>query len=52
VHDELVFEAPRGEVARLAACARRHMEGVIALRVPLEVTVKAGPNWLDLERVA
>ena len=48
VHDELVFEAPPEELRALAALVRRVMEGAIALRVPLVVTVKTGPNWLDL----
>jgi DNA polymerase-1 len=48
VHDELVFEAPRAELAALAALVRRAMEGAIVLNVPLSVTLKAGPNWLDL----
>jgi len=48
VHDELVFETPRHELARLAALVRRLMEGAIAMNVPLIVTMKAGPNWLDL----
>jgi len=49
VHDELVFESPRAELGALIAMARRIMEGAIVLDVPLLVTVKAGPNWLDLE---
>ena len=48
VHDELVFEAPRREMEPLARLVRRLMEGAIALNVPLTVTMKAGPNWLDL----
>ncbi|MBI2495421.1 MAG: DNA polymerase I, partial [Candidatus Omnitrophica bacterium] len=48
VHDELVFEVPRQELEPLAALVRPIMEGAIALRVPLMVTMKAGPNWLDL----
>ncbi len=48
VHDELVFETPRAEVDRLVPLVRRVMEGAIVLSVPLAVTVKAGPNWLDL----
>ena len=51
VHDELVFEVPRRELKTLVALARRIMEGAIALSVPLTVTVKAGPNWLDLSEV-
>ena len=48
VHDELVFEAPRAELPALALLVRRAMEGAIRLDVPLTVTLKAGPNWLDL----
>jgi DNA polymerase-1 len=48
VHDELVFESPRAELDALVRLVRRTMEGAIALDVPLTVTVKAGPNWLDL----
>ena len=51
VHDELVFEAPEQELARLVPLVRRVMEGAIALDVPLTVTVKAGPNWLDLQPI-
>ena len=48
VHDELVFEAPRRELPRLAPLVRQIMEGALTLSVPLVVTIKAGPNWLDL----
>ncbi len=45
VHDELVFEAPEGEVERLAAMVREAMTGVVELAVPLEVSVAWGPDW-------
>jgi len=48
VHDELVLETPRGELERLARLVRDTMEGAITLEVPLTVTLKAGPNWLDM----
>jgi DNA polymerase-1 len=48
VHDELVFDAPTAELARLTPLIRQEMEGAFTLSVPLEVTVKAGPNWLEL----
>ena len=51
VHDELVFEVLRTELTALVGLVRRMMEGAIALRVPLTVTIKAGPNWLDLALV-
>ena len=31
---------------------RRIMEGAIELIVPLTVTLKTGPNWLELTEVA
>jgi DNA polymerase-1 len=52
VHDELVFEAPKGEVKRLAAMVREAMTSAMTLTVPLAVDVAAGPNWLDVEEVA
>ena len=51
VHDELVFEAPQRELGALVPLVREVMEGAIILSVPLAVTVKAGPNWLDLSPV-
>jgi DNA polymerase-1 len=51
VHDELILEGPRQELRATAELLRRTMEGAIALEIPLAVTVKAGPNWLDLAPV-
>jgi DNA polymerase-1 len=51
VHDELIFEAPQREIAQLIPLVRRIMEGAITLDVPLTVTMKHGPNWLDLTPV-
>ncbi len=48
VHDELVLECPRKEQDTLVSIVRRIMEGALSLKVPLVVTVKSGPNWLDL----
>jgi DNA polymerase I len=49
VHDELVFEAPEGEVDTLTRLAREHMENVHEFAVPLLVEVGVGPNWRDME---
>jgi DNA polymerase-1 len=49
VHDELVFEAPRSELAVLAELVKRNMEGVVKLSVPLKADLKVGPNWRDME---
>jgi DNA polymerase I len=45
VHDELLFETPRGEVDALAALVRETMEGALPLTVPLIVDVKVGDDW-------
>lgn len=49
IHDELIFEVPASQAHRLAALVREHMEHAIELSVPLEVTVKTGRNWYDVE---
>jgi DNA polymerase-1 len=49
VHDELLFEVPVGELDAAAEAARRQMEGVGELKVPLRVDLKSGPNWAQLE---
>ncbi len=45
VHDELVFEAPNGEVEKLKATIPQLMTEVASLAVPLLVEIGAGPNW-------
>jgi DNA polymerase-1 len=47
VHDELVFEAPTGEIDALTALVGAEMEGAAQLAVPLVVDVGVGPNWLE-----
>ena len=47
VHDELVLEAPQGEVEAARSLVKREMEGAAELRVPLVVSVGAGGNWVD-----
>jgi DNA polymerase-1 len=47
VHDELVFEAPESELDALSELARKQMEGVFSLAVPLLVEVGAGVNWRE-----
>jgi DNA polymerase-1 len=45
VHDELLLEVPRHEVARLVPVLRETMEGALVLDVPLTVDVKTGDDW-------
>jgi len=47
VHDELVFECPPEEVAAVSSLAKREMEGVRELAVPLVVDIGVGDNWRD-----
>jgi DNA polymerase-1 len=50
VHDELVFEVPPAEVEVMRELARRSMETVVTLDVPLVVDIGIGVNWLDAKR--
>jgi len=47
VHDELVLEAPSGEIESVKQLVKREMEGVYELLVPLIVEVGVGENWRD-----
>jgi DNA polymerase-1 len=47
VHDELLFEVPRGEIDDVRELVRGCMEGSMELRVPLVVDVKVGENWYE-----
>lgn len=49
IHDELIFEVHRDHLHEIAHLVRSEMEGALALSVPLEVTVKTGRNWYDVE---
>jgi DNA polymerase-1 len=51
VHDELVLEAPKSSLEAVAAKLKEVMSGAAELAVPLEVDVKYGPNWRDMEEV-
>jgi len=45
VHDELVFEVEAEALEPAIAVIREEMEGVMPLRVPLQVDIGSGPNW-------
>ena len=47
IHDELVFDAVRGEVEILQKIVKEEMENVIELSVPLTVECNYGNNWLE-----
>ncbi|MFH1245727.1 MAG: DNA polymerase I [Candidatus Omnitrophota bacterium] len=49
IHDELLFTVPQEELAAAREIVAREMENVIALQVPLKVSVKTGRNWLEMQ---
>jgi len=48
IHDELLFEVNRAELAGTARLVRRGMEGVVKLKVPLTVDLRVGENWGEM----
>ena len=49
IHDELIFEVERARLAEVAALVKSEMESALAFAVPLEVTLKSGRTWFDVE---
>jgi len=47
VHDELVFDVPLDEVERVKPVVEEHMRTAIAMKVPIEVGMGCGKNWLE-----
>ena len=45
VHDELVFEVPKGELPVTSKLIKDEMEGVYRLNIPLKVDINWGTNW-------
>jgi DNA polymerase I len=45
IHDELILEAPAGEIERLGRRVRQAMQSVAELTVPLKVDLSYGDNW-------
>jgi DNA polymerase I len=52
IHDELIFEVRKDRLHDAADLVRNEMENALTLSVPLEVTVKSGSNWYDVELTA
>ncbi|MGI5952216.1 MAG: DNA polymerase I [Brooklawnia sp.] len=46
IHDELVLEVAPGEREQVVDLVREQMAGAANLKVPLDVSVGYGPNWL------
>jgi len=51
VHDELIVEAPEDEVDQVSALMCETMEDAFDLDAPLEVDLKIGQNWEEMEPV-
>ncbi|HZU13117.1 MAG TPA: DNA polymerase I [Chloroflexota bacterium] len=49
VHDELVFDVPRNQLEPVAGLVREAMVSATNLSVPLDVELKAGPNWYEMQ---
>jgi DNA polymerase-1 len=48
LHDELLLEVPKKELHDTAKVVRQAMAGVVNLKIPLVVDLKAGVNWGDM----
>ncbi|RDV83554.1 DNA polymerase I [Ammonifex thiophilus] len=49
VHDELLFEVPKGELEKVAPMIKSTMEQALPFKVPIKANLKVGPNWQDME---
>jgi len=47
VHDELVFDVPKDELEIVKPEIEKLMKAALPLKVPVEVEVKDGNNWLE-----
>ena len=47
VHDELVFDAAQSELEKIQPIIKKEMEKVVHTKVPLEVELGYGANWLE-----
>jgi DNA polymerase-1 len=48
IHDELIFEVARTDVAAAARAVKYEMEHALELSVPIEATLKTGATWYDV----
>lgn len=51
IHDELLFEVKEEKIKEKALPIKEIMENIVKLKVPLEVQLKSGKNWGELENV-
>jgi DNA polymerase-1 len=51
VHDELIFDVAAADLDIAAVLVRQTMEQVMSLAVPLQVDVKWGYNWYEMQKI-
>ena len=51
VHDELILNVPKEELAKVQKLVKSSMEQAVELKVPLVVDVKTGPNWYEVKPI-
>ncbi|MCS7153989.1 MAG: DNA polymerase I [Bacteroidia bacterium] len=53
IHDELLWEVPAEKVQEVAPIIQEEMQNALQLPngVPVEVEIKVGPNWLEMEKL-
>src|SRR5690625_1114516 len=49
VHDELILEAPEGEIEKLKQIVPAVMESTVELNVPLKVDAAYGKSWFEAQ---
>ena len=49
IHDEIVIEVQKENAKQGADLLKTSMEGAWQLHVPLEVQLRVGPSWGELE---
>lgn len=51
IHDELLFEMPRGMLSTLVPRIKAQMESAAALSIPLRVEVRGGSDWGSMKPI-
>ena len=46
-----MFDVPKNEIKEVVELIKDKMEHPWKLVVPIKVSVKVGPNWLDMEEI-
>lgn len=52
IHDELIFEVAARDLEPVGRIVKHEMEHALELSVPIEVTLKTGATWYDVESYA